>query len=139
MQKKAYVVLALAVILVLVAACGGGGSGGTASGGTGGSTATGNAANGEKLFAQAAINEKPGCKTCHSLDGSPLVGPTLQGVGARAGTRVEGQSAEQYLHTSIVEPNAHVVENFAQGVMPTYSDLTEQQVNDLVAYLLTLK
>jgi hypothetical protein len=73
------------------------------------------------------------------LDGTQSAGPSLQGVGSRAGQEVEGQSAEQYLRTSIVEPNAHVVEGYVQGVMPSFQGvLTDQQLNDLVAYLLTL-
>jgi cytochrome c len=139
-MKKVSILVVLAVFVALLAACGGGG--GSASGGeqaAGGAAATGNAANGETLFKQSVIGQNPGCATCHSLDGSQLVGPTLQGIGTRAATRVEGQSAEQYTHASIVDPNAYVVEGFTQGVMPSYQDLSEAQVNDLVAYLLTLK
>jgi hypothetical protein len=62
-------------------------------------------------------------------------------IGAEAGSRVSGQSAADYLRSSIVEPQAYVVEGFSAGIMPaTYVDvLTEQQINDLVAYLLSLK
>ena len=57
-----------------------------------------------------------------------------------AGTVVAGQSAEQYLTQSILEPNAHVVEGFPQGVMPSYKGvLSDAELKDVVAYLLTLK
>jgi mono/diheme cytochrome c family protein len=58
-----------------------------------------------------------------------------------AGDMVSGQSAEEYLHESVVEPNAYVVEGFPANVMPTNygSQLTDQQITDLVAYMLTLK
>ncbi len=53
---------------------------------------------------------------------------------------MQGETAEQYIHTSIVDPNAHVVEGFTQGVMPSYKTaVNDTQLNDLVAYLLTLK
>ncbi len=134
MQKKLFVVFGLLVVLALVAACGGGGE----TSGTGGGAA-GNASNGETLFKQALVGQNPGCATCHSVDGTQLVGPTLQGIAGRAATRVQGESAEQYLHQSMVEPNAYVVEGFVEGVMQSYKGLSEAQLNDLVAYLLTLK
>ena len=139
MRKTVFVLVALMLTLGLLAACGGdsGQTGGT--GGTGGTTAAGDVAAGETLFAQATIDALPGCQTCHSLDGSQLVGPTMQGYAGRAGTRVQGQSAEPYTRTSITDPNAHIVEGYAQGVMPAYNDaLDDTQLNNLVAYLLSL-
>jgi mono/diheme cytochrome c family protein len=101
---------------------------------------TGDAQAGATLFAAATIGTNPGCKTCHTLDGTKLVGPSLQGVGTRAATRVQGETAEQYLRTSIIDPNAYVVEGFTQGVMPSFKTvLDDTQLNNLVAYLLTLK
>ncbi len=52
---------------------------------------------------------------------------------------MQGESADEYLHQSLVEPNAYVVEGYVEGVMQSYKDLSEAQLNDLVAYLLTLK
>ncbi len=50
-------------------------------------------------------------------------------------------TAAEYIHQSIVDPNAYVVEGFAEGLMyQNYAqDLTEQEINDLVAFTLTLK
>lgn len=125
------VVFALVVVALLAAACSGGGSA---------PTTGGNAANGEKLFKQTVIGALPGCVTCHSVDGSKLVGPSLQGIAARAGSTVSGMTAEAYLKQSILEPNAHVVKDYPQGVMQAYGkDLKEAEVADIVAYLLTLK
>jgi mono/diheme cytochrome c family protein len=143
-MKKVYVLAVLLLLVVLVAACGGGGasSGGGAASAKPAATAapSGNAASGEALFKQPTIGQNPGCGTCHSLDGSKLVGPSLQGIATRAGSSVQGQSAEQYIHTSIVDPNAHVVEDYTQGVMPSFKDaLNDQQLNDLIAFLMTQK
>jgi hypothetical protein len=54
---------------------------------------------------------------------------------------VSGLSGEEYLRQAVTEPGAYVVEGFAAGIMPaTYgSQLTAQQVDDLVAYMLSLK
>ena len=50
-------------------------------------------------------------------------------------------SAAEYLRESILDPNAFVVPGFAPGVMyQAYSStLTDGEVADLVAFLLTLK
>ncbi len=83
------------------------------------------------------------CVTCHSTTDARLTGPGFAGLGARAGTRVEGQSAEDYLHNSIINPNAFIVPGepvYPPNLMPQiYAELfSEQQINDLIAYLLTL-
>lgn len=148
MSRKTLFVLFLSLFLVALAACGGGGGGDTAeepaADGGGDTAPIGDAANGEKLFSQATIgaNNAPGCITCHSLEPDVvIVGPSQAGLETRAETRVAGMSAADYIHQSIVEPNAYVVEGFAEGLMyQNYAtDLTEQEINDLVAFTLTLK
>jgi cytochrome c551/c552 len=129
-MRKLTLLLSL-ILLISLAACGGDGD----TGGTGG----GDPAAGETVYSQVA---SPGCNTCHSLEpGVTLVGPSLANIGAEAGGRVSGQSAEEYLRESVVEPNAYVVEGFSANIMPTNygSQLTEQQVTDLVAYMLSLE
>jgi mono/diheme cytochrome c family protein len=103
---------------------------------------SGSAQAGEALFKQATIGNQAGCSTCHSLEeGVTIVGPSLAGVGSLAGEQVSGLSAEEYLRQSILEPNAHLVEGFSANIMPlVWSDvLTEEQVDDLIAFLMTLK
>ncbi|MEJ2305787.1 MAG: c-type cytochrome [Anaerolineales bacterium] len=102
----------------------------------------GDLAAGEALFKQATIDGAPGCATCHSTEPDVVVvGPSLAGVASRAGERVERETAGQYLRNSILNPNAYVVEGFSPGTMyqEFASVLNDQQVDDLVAYLLTLK
>ena len=143
MFKKTLLVLLLSLALLALAACGGGDAE-TPAETNPEAEAIGNAENGETLFAQATIgaNNAPGCITCHSLEPDVvIVGPSQAGLATRAETRVPGMSAADYIRQSIVEPNAHIVEGFAEGLMyQTYAtDLTEEQINDLVAYTLTLK
>ena len=134
MKRHILRMVILLVAVAVVAACGNGGGGAAPAAG-------GNVEAGKALFAQNTIGSQPGCVTCHSLEaGKTLVGPSLAGIGAAAAGKVSGESAEQFLHNSILTPNAYVEGGFAQGIMPDYKDtLSEQQVNDLVAYLLTLK
>ena len=83
-----------------------------------------------------------GCRICHSLQpGVKLVGPSLAGIGTQAATRVPHLSAEAYLRQSLTEPDAHVVEGYRRGQMPPdyLSRLSQDQLEDLVAYLLTLR
>ncbi len=94
--------------------------------------------NGEELFALKAIGGSAGCVTCHSLTPDHvLVGPSLAGVADRAGGRVEGMNADQYLRRSIVAPADYVVGTFDADKMPSnYADiLSDEQLDALVSYL----
>lgn len=98
----------------------------------------GNAESGARLFSQS-INGAPACSSCHTLDGTSLTGPSLQGYAERAATRVSGISAEEYTYTSIVQPPAHIVSGFGNLMYNQYGQrLSAQQLADLIAYLLTL-
>ena len=125
-------VLAVVGMVLMLAACG-------ASGG-------GDAANGQKLFTGAvpiAAGKLPACTTCHALapDGAAALGPNLSNIGNRAATTVPGETAEHYLRTSILDPNAYLTQGYQEGIMNSEyaKGLTDQQVSDLVAYMLTLK
>ena len=93
---------------------------------------------GEELFASAVLGGQAGCVTCHSPEPDRVVvGPSLAGLGERARRRVPGQSAREYLRTSIVMPDSHVVEGFDPGRMPSNwgSVLTDAEIDALVDYL----
>lgn len=79
---------------------------------------------------------------CHSLDpGVVIIGPSFDGVATAAMTRVPGLSAEDYLRQSIIDPDAFVVHGFDPGVMLQNFDetLTDEQIDNLVAFLLTFE
>lgn len=105
---------------------------------------------GEALFQSSP----PGCVACHSVaPGVNLAGPTLAGIGARAEQIVKtddykgsAKDAEGYIHESIVEPSAHLIPGQmysanGQSFMPnTYEkDLKPEQIDQLVAYLMSLR
>jgi ferredoxin/mono/diheme cytochrome c family protein len=93
---------------------------------------------GRKVFTDQALG---GCDVCHSLEpGVQRVGPSLSGVADRAGDRVPGLSAEQYLRQSVLDPDAYVVDGFRPGQMlPIYGErLSDEQIDSLIEYLQTL-
>jgi len=141
MNKKMLLTMLVLALVLLLAACGGGGGDAAESGG---SSSVGDAANGEKLYSQVVIGSAsaPGCVTCHSLEPDVnLVGPSHAGLANRAGSYKEGMSAEDYLRESINDPDAHLVEGFTPGVMYQNfaTELKAGEVNDLIAYMMTLK
>jgi len=92
---------------------------------------------GKQLYTQL------GCNACHKLTDAGsvgLVGPGLDGIGGRAASSVPGQSAEEYIRTSIVKPNAFITPNY-QPVMPgDYGQrMSDAEVDALVQYLLEQK
>ncbi len=89
---------------------------------------------GKKLFSDT------GCKTCHSIDGTASIGPTLKGVFGHKVELVSGETVdadENYLHESLVNPAAKIVKGF-QPVMPPQAGLSEKDLAGLIAYIKSL-
>ncbi len=90
---------------------------------------------GREIFLRA------GCIACHKVTGVPgavgVTGPDLTRVASIAASRVPGLSAEAYLRQSMLQPGAFVVKDY-QPLMPS-GLVAEKDVDDLVAFLLTLK
>jgi mono/diheme cytochrome c family protein len=84
----------------------------------------GDPAAGKALFASN------GCAGCHTFEAAGSTGA----VGPNLDESLEGKDAA-YVQQSIVEPNAEVAEGYNAGVMPSFQQLSEDQVNDLVAFL----
>jgi cytochrome c oxidase subunit 2 len=87
-----------------------------------------NPANGKTVFTGN------GCESCHTLKeaaASGKVGPDLD--------ESLKDEDEQFIKESITDPNAEIADGFQPGIMPqSYgSQLTSQQLNDLVAFLKT--
>jgi len=81
----------------------------------------------------------PVCMNCHSLDDSEgKYGPTLQGISGRAGERVPGLTAEEYVRQSILEPDAYIFGDYPEKMGRIHAALlSDDDVEDLVAFLLT--
>ena len=87
-----------------------------------------------------ALYASKGCIACHSLDGTPRVGPTFKNLWGKDEKLADGTSArvdEEYLRESILKPGAKVVAGFA-NVMPPVP-LDEREMQGLAAWLQTLR
>lgn len=104
---------------------------------------------GEALFKGQTMAQAEGfvaCTTCHHTDPAMgvLIGPNMAGIANRAATRVPDLSAIEYLRESILDHDAHMVEGFNSGMVDAvvgqnFSELlTEEETDNLIAYLLTL-
>ena len=89
--------------------------------------------------------QEKGCEVCHSIDGTPRIGPTVKGLfGKTVTVLTDGKERrvmadEAYLRKSILEPNADVVVGFPP-VMPSQKGLlTDQEIDALILYLKELK
>ena len=124
MKKTTLLVLAILLISAMaLSACGGNGD-----------TADDPTAAGKALFAETIIGAQAGCSTCHSLDADTvIVGPSMAGIGSRSDAAA--------LRESILDPNAVLVDGFPADTMPPVwgDELSDEQVDQLVDYLLTLK
>ena len=97
---------------------------------------------GEHIYYETAAGVNAGCRICHSISkNETIIGPSFYGIADRASERVPGMTAEEYLYQSIVEPNAYVVPGYPEGQMiQNFGQiLTEEQIQDLIAFLMTQK
>ncbi len=82
------------------------------------------------------------CASCHSLDiaVTSLPGPPLADIGHRAGIRVLGQTAEEYLRNSVLNPSDYIVEGYQDLMQKNLGELlSTQELDNLIAFLMTLR
>jgi cytochrome c oxidase subunit 2 len=91
---------------------------------------------GKKLYSQQ------GCETCHSIDGTPKIGPSWKGLFGKTESIAGGPTVkvdENYLRESMLDPTAKVVQGFAPS-MPTYKGkLSDKDLDGLIEFIKTLK
>lgn len=96
---------------------------------------------GNPVSGKAAFEKFP-CLSCHTLSGSggtAAVAPALDKIGTTAATRIEGATAAQYIRHMLIKPDDIQLPNY-RNIMPSFvNSATPQELEDLVAYLLTLK
>ena len=84
-----------------------------------------------------AVFTEQGCGSCHTFkpaEATGTVGPDLDKLPQFA--EEAGKPLEDFVHESIVDPDAYVEEGFPPNVMPkTYESLPDQQLDALVGFL----
>lgn len=94
----------------------------------------------EETSAAYKLLEAKDCMTCHSIDGSESIGPTLKGILGRS-IKLKGGGTviadEAYLRESIVQPDVKITDGF-DDLMPK-PELTDEELKQILDYLKTLK
>ena len=91
----------------------------------------GDPAAGEQLFASN------GCSGCHTFEpagATGTTGPDLDELPDLAENA--NQPLAEFVRTSITNPNAYVEEGYPEGVMQAYDQLSDEELNNLVAFLI---
>ena len=91
-----------------------------------------------------AVIKANACITCHSMDGSKIIGPSFKGLYGRK-TQVVTASGEkeieanaEYIKKSIADPNAEVVKGFNKGLMQSYKEkISPEDLDKIVDYFKT--
>jgi len=141
----------IAVLAALLAGCGGGETtapapetveGSATQTGTGAETTTGTTETGgdEAAAGDPAAGKQVfasnGCGSCHTFGpagSSGTTGPDLDELPDFAENA--NQELAAFTRESIEDPNKYVEEGFPSGVMPSYDQLDETQLTNLVAFL----
>jgi len=89
----------------------------------------------------ANLAQAQGCMSCHSVDGSALVGPTWLGLFGSV-RQLEGGATvtadEAYLRNSILKPTSQVVAGYPSIMPAAYDFLAPEDIDALVEYIKSL-
>jgi cytochrome c oxidase subunit II len=107
-----------------------------------GAKATGGGGGGAEPAGLGVLRSKE-CLACHSIDGRPMVGPTLKGLYGLQETVIASGAEhtatvdETYLRQAIQDPMTERVKGYPPTMPP--SKLTDKELSDVVAYIKELK
>ncbi len=89
-----------------------------------------------------AVAAAHGCLRCHSIDGTPFIGPTWANAFGRQRPTADGRSVlvdEAYLTESMMDPKAVIAAGF-QPVMPSYQGLlSPEDISAIIEYIRSLR
>lgn len=93
---------------------------------------------GKKLYVQQI------CNSCHTLDGSRLVGPSFLNIYGRKGKFDDGTEYivdDNYIKESILDPQKHIVEGFPRPspMLAYQGKLSDIDIENIIAYMKSLK
>ncbi|HRK01025.1 MAG TPA: cytochrome c oxidase subunit II [Oligoflexia bacterium] len=89
-----------------------------------------------------ALAASKGCIACHSDNGTRMVGPSYKGIFGKKEEMADGTMVtvdENYIRKSLMDPNAQIVKGYTPSMPPFAGLLKDEEVNDLIAYIKSLK
>lgn len=89
----------------------------------------------------ASLVDESGCLSCHSVDGSALVGPSWLGLFGTTRQLEDGSTAvadEQYLRKAILEPQSQVEAGYPNIMPAAYTFLSDEELDAMIEYIRTL-
>ncbi len=89
----------------------------------------------------AQLVEEQGCLSCHSVDGSDLVGPTWLGLFGSERQLEDGSTVmadEAYIRNAILEPGMQVVVGHPNIMPPAYTFLSDEDIDAIIEYIKSL-
>ena len=91
---------------------------------------------GQDIFVRMA------CNACHSVDGSLKLGPTIKSQYGKNIRHTDGSVViidDQYIRESLVDPLKYIAEGYTP-IMPSYKPvLSDEDIENLIAYIKALK
>ncbi len=89
--------------------------------------------------------EKKGCLLCHTTDGTKKIGPTFRGLfGSRVTVVTAGKehdiiADEEYLHRSVMDPQADIVKGYPPVMPPQKDNVSPKELEEIIEYIKGLK
>jgi cytochrome c oxidase subunit 2 len=88
-----------------------------------------------------AVLKANACITCHSLDGTKVIGPSFKDMFGAKRTVLTDQGEKEvevnadYIKRAIVDPNGEIVKGYNKGLMQSYKDvLKAEDIDKIVDY-----
>jgi cytochrome c oxidase subunit 2 len=82
-----------------------------------------------------------GCQTCHSVDGSELIGPSFKGIWGRDRNLADGSNVtvdENYIRESILYPGEKIAEGYQNVMTPYEGRISDEEITNIIEYLKTI-
>jgi cytochrome c oxidase subunit 2 len=95
----------------------------------------------DPVEAGAHLYLKLGCKTCHTIDGTRLTGPSLRDVFGGTFEAVDGTMNlvdEAWVRESILTPNTSVRAGFEPVMTPFEGRVSDEEIDAIIAWLKTI-